>query len=157
MISTQTATRADDDPADAGVRARRRRRRFAPLLVAGLAALAAFAPGPIEGVWTNPLLACCCDAVNRIEFAAGRALVCSDHPELRETIGSYRRTDGTWHWLLGPPGEEQRVTVHPTWLLIRYDDPGTGRTVWGRRILWPPTIREARTQQARPTASDPPR
>lgn len=78
-------------------------------------------PGPIEGFWDSPIVACLCDSKNSLEFRDGMVYVSSSgHPEMRGEYGRYRMADGKWLWELGAPDSREFIEVYPTWV----HDPG---------------------------------
>jgi hypothetical protein len=123
------------------------------VVAVAVAALGAFAPGPIEGVWSSRMLACMCNSRNLVEFSDGRAIMSSGHLEMRGPNGSYAREDGAWVWRMRGADDDYSVRVEPTWFFIRFVDASTGDSYRGHRLWWPPSIRRARAEQVVPAGA----
>ena len=111
--------------------------------------IGAFAPGPVEGIWHTKMLACMCNSRNLVEFTDGIAVMSSGHPEPRGQRGTYFKKEGVWTWeyTITEKGFHNVIEVRPTWFFVRFYSPVDGTEYWGHRVLWPPSIREARAQQ----------
>ena len=118
-------------------------------LVAGVAGVGAFAPGPIEGVWYPRILDCACTSRNLVEFKDGIAVLSSDHKDKhsRGPCGRYSKENGVWVWRVPGAKPETGMELHPTWFFIWIVDRSNGEQYRGHRILWPPSIRKARANE----------
>ena len=118
-------------------------------LIGGVIGIGSFAPGPIDGVWYPKLLDCMCNSRNLVEFKNGIAVLSSDHVDAnsRGPRGKYSRENGIWVWTVSGVQPETELELYPTWFFIRIVDRTHGDQYRGYRLLWPPSIREARSKE----------
>ena len=118
-------------------------------LTGGVVGVGSFAPGPIEGVWYPRFLDCMCTSRNLVEFKDGIAVLSSSHMERysRGPRGRYSKENGVWVWRVPGAKPEAGMELYPTWFFIRIVDRTNGEQYRGHRILWPPSIREARANE----------
>lgn len=103
------------------------------------------APGPVEGVWKLQVLQCACTALTVAEFESGSATVYSEHTEESGPMGSYQKSDDGWIWTPHAGGHE--LLIQPRWFTLSMTDLTTHETFSGVRVVWPPTVKYARTLQ----------
>lgn len=119
-------------------------------LLCGLVVLGSFTPGPVEGMWYPKILDCMCNSRNLVEFKQGYAVISSDHNEkkMRGSLGKYSKEGGVWVWEINGAASVSELELYPTWFFIRIIDRKSGERHWGYRVLWPPSIRDARSKQS---------
>ena len=117
--------------------------------IGGVIGIGSFAPGPIEGVWYPKLLDCMCNSRNLVEFKDGIAVLSSGHwdKDSRGPRGMYSKENGVWVWRVTGVQPETELELYPTWFFIRIVDRTHGEQYRGYRLLWPPSIREARDNE----------
>lgn len=104
------------------------------------------APGPIEGFWDPVVTRCMCDSKNLVEFRDGKGYMSSDHPDIRGECGHYYREKGAWIWESHQHNRTTKTKLYPTWFLLRIESDYLEEPVTGYRILWPPTLSDARAK-----------